>query len=75
MNPLPALALLLSMSLAQLSTNVDWPRVGNDPGASRYSPLDQINRDNVATLTTAWTYHTGELEEGARLAPMGGRTS
>jgi quinoprotein glucose dehydrogenase len=40
----------------------DWPRVGNDPGAMRYSPLDQINRSNVARLIPAWTYHTGELD-------------
>jgi quinoprotein glucose dehydrogenase len=28
----------------------------------RYSPLDQINRENVAQLKPAWTYHTNELE-------------
>lgn len=39
----------------------DWPRVGNDPGCMGYSELDQINRDNVARLRPAWTYHTGEL--------------
>ncbi|MEO8561661.1 MAG: pyrroloquinoline quinone-dependent dehydrogenase [bacterium] len=27
----------------------------------RYSPLTQIDRSNVAQLTRAWTYHTGEL--------------
>ena len=27
----------------------------------RYSTLQQINRDNVAQLRPAWTYHTGEL--------------
>lgn len=41
---------------------VDWPGVGNDPGCMRYSPLDQINRENVARLKPIWTYHTGELE-------------
>jgi quinoprotein glucose dehydrogenase len=41
---------------------VDWPGVGNDPGCMRYSPLDQINRENVKRLKPAWTYHTGELE-------------
>jgi quinoprotein glucose dehydrogenase len=44
--------------------NVDWPRVGNDAGCQRYSPLDEINRANVARLKPAWTYHTGELENG-----------
>jgi quinoprotein glucose dehydrogenase len=41
--------------------NVDWPRVGNDPGSMRYSSLSQINRSNVKRLKPAWTYHTGEL--------------
>jgi quinoprotein glucose dehydrogenase len=27
---------------------------------SRYSPLTEINRDNVSSLTVAWTFHTGE---------------
>jgi quinoprotein glucose dehydrogenase len=40
----------------------DWPRVGNDPGCTRYSGLDQINRQNVTRLKPAWTYHTRELE-------------
>src|SRR5919112_2238492 len=40
----------------------DWPGVGNDPGCMRYSPLDEIDRENVARLRPAWTYHTGELE-------------
>ena len=47
---------------AQGPGNVDWPGVGNDPGCMRYSSLDQIDRENVARLKPAWTYHTGELE-------------
>ncbi len=47
---------------AKKTTNVDWPRVGNDAGCMRYSPLDQIHRGNVAHLRPAWTYHTGELK-------------
>lgn len=38
----------------------DWPTTGGDPGNSRYSPLDQINRTNVVALRVAWTYHTGD---------------
>ncbi len=44
------------------SQAVDWPGVGNDPGCMRYSTLDRIDRDNVARLKPAWTYHTRELE-------------
>ena len=42
----------------------DWPNYANDPGGMRYSPLDQINRDNVSRLKVAWIYHTGELANG-----------
>ena len=42
--------------------NVDWPRVGNDPGCMRYSPLEEINRQNVTRLKPTWTYHTRELD-------------
>src|SRR5262249_24331238 len=40
----------------------DWPNTGNDKGATRYSPLKQINRNNVKNLKVAWTYHTGDAE-------------
>ena len=39
----------------------DWPVTGGEPGNSRYSALDQINRSNVVQLKPAWTYHTGDL--------------
>lgn len=56
---------LLELGLgARAADEVDWPRVGNDAGGTRYSPLDQIHRDNVAKLTPAWTYHTGEVRNG-----------
>src|SRR5262249_34938461 len=45
----------------QSTSNVDWPRVGNDPGCMRYSQLEQVNRGNVAQLKPVWTYHKGEL--------------
>ena len=38
----------------------EWRAYGHDVYGSRYSPLAQINRDNVPGLTVAWTYHTGE---------------
>jgi quinoprotein glucose dehydrogenase len=40
-----------------------WPQYGNDPGGTRYSPLDQVNRSNVNRLELAWTYQTGELAD------------
>ena len=32
----------------------EWPRYGGDSGTKRYSPLDQINMDNVSRLGVAW---------------------
>lgn len=43
----------------------DWPAYGRDAGGMRHSPLTQISRDNVDTLTLAWTYQTGELDRYA----------
>src|SRR5215471_6371542 len=43
----------------------DWPYYGGDAGGSRYSPLTQINRANVAQLKTAWEYHTGDVSDGS----------
>ncbi len=33
-----------------------WPTYGGDLGNSKYSPLDQINRDNVKDLAVAWVW-------------------
>jgi len=32
----------------------------------RYSPLTQINRDNVSKLKVAWVYHTGDVSDGKK---------
>jgi quinoprotein glucose dehydrogenase len=44
----------------EAGAQVGWPEYGGDPGGSRYSSLDQINRDNVGDLELAWTYRTGD---------------
>src|SRR5258707_581923 len=46
-------------------SSAEWPSYGNDPGGQRHSPLDQINRNNVAQLKVAWTYHTGDVSNGS----------
>ncbi len=43
---------------------VEWESYGRDPGGSRYSPLTQINRDNVRQLEVAWVYRTGDWSDG-----------
>jgi quinoprotein glucose dehydrogenase len=55
-------SLIACLALLQTPATVDWPGVGNDAGCMRYSRLSQINRENVARLKPAWTYHTGELQ-------------
>jgi quinoprotein glucose dehydrogenase len=37
----------------------EWTVYGG-PQGTRYSPLDQINLENVATLRVAWSFDTGE---------------
>lgn len=39
----------------------DWPSHARDAAATRYSPLDAINKKNVAGLQRAWVYHTGDI--------------
>ena len=52
-------SLMTRVVLGQLDG--EWASYGRDPGGTKYSPLSSINRKNVATLKTAWTYHTGDL--------------
>jgi len=49
-------------------TVADWPAYGNDPGGTRYSPLAQINRENVKQLKAAWVYRTGAINIKGRSA-------
>ena len=37
-------------------SGADWPMYGHDLASSRFSPLSQINPENVAKLTVAWSY-------------------
>ena len=46
----------------------DWPSYGNDPGAMRYSPLQQIRTENVERLKLAWTFRTGK--PGSEAVPI-----
>ncbi len=46
-----------------------WPIPGRDLAGSRYSPLDQINTENVKGLAVAWTFSLGVLR-GQEAAPI-----
>ncbi|HEV8147621.1 MAG TPA: PQQ-binding-like beta-propeller repeat protein, partial [Bryobacteraceae bacterium] len=53
---------MILLIAALLAADHDWPAYGRDAGGTRYSPLTQITRENVAKLKPVWEYHTGALE-------------
>ena len=71
--PVVAIGLLcavLPRAIAQNSnpagaTKDDWAYYGHDAGGMRYSPLTQINRENVTNLKVAWVFHTGDISDGS----------
>src|SRR3989338_9129606 len=49
------------LALGQTGTSVDngdWPVYHGNEFSQRYSPLDQINADNVGSLQIAWRFST-----------------
>ena len=54
---------------AMQQNQANWASPGRTNDLQRYSPLDQINTDNVGKLQVAWTFSTGVLRghEGAPL--------
>lgn len=49
------------LAFGQTGTSVnegDWPNIHGGASSQRYSPLDQINADNVAELEIAWSFST-----------------
>ena len=59
-SPVPPPALAVN-DVSPLRTGQDWPAYGGSFSARRYSPLKEINRDNVASLKRVWDFHTGDL--------------
>jgi len=60
----PDVALLTTLPAAAIpestASSPDWPSYNRALTSMRYSPLDQINRDNVAALRVLCTYDTKE---------------
>lgn len=54
-----ALAMLAGGAMASdaLKQSTDWQTSGHDLGGQRYSPLTQVNAQNVAKLQPAWSIH------------------
>ena len=55
----------LSASAQQGASGGEWRHYGGDLGSTKYSPLDQINRDNVGDLRIVWRWKTDNF--GPRL--------
>ncbi len=47
----------------------DWPLHGRTTREDRFSPLDQVRRENVSALGLAWSYATGTLR-GLEATPL-----
>jgi quinoprotein glucose dehydrogenase len=47
-------------SAQQGITGGEWPYYGGDAGSTKYSPLDQINKDNVGKLSIAWSWDSAD---------------
>ncbi|HEV8398758.1 MAG TPA: PQQ-binding-like beta-propeller repeat protein [Gemmatimonadales bacterium] len=58
---LGAAAAVATSCASPATPGADWRTTGGAPGNTRYSPLHQIDRANVAQLKVAWTYHSGDL--------------
>ena len=70
-----------AVGIAQSKTAAtDWPSTNYANTANRYSPLDQITAQNVATLEKAWSIHlkpagyTGRLREDEAIPLVIGNT-
>jgi glucose dehydrogenase len=52
----------------------EWRFYGGDQGSTKYSPLDQINRENVQKLKVAWSWDSPDLkilEQNSKLYTLG----
>lgn len=56
--PLRFASLQNGISVAQRIVNEEWLSYHNDTNGTHYSPLDQINRDNVQNLEVTWRWYS-----------------
>ena len=54
------LAILVMPPALRAQARVEWPTYGGDAGATKYSPLTDVNRRNVRRLTMAWRWAVAE---------------
>src|ERR1700730_15134889 len=71
-----SLACLLSTASIALAADPgaedpnNWPQYHRTSNAWRYSPLDQINKDNVSKLSVAWIAQGGDITMGIQETPL-----
>src|SRR3954451_8101325 len=64
---LRAVALIaIAAAALEAASDAGWPMHGGVDNI-RYSPLAQINRDNVAKLQVAWTYDSHDAFKGSEM--------
>ncbi len=59
-----AACLAAALAAGGASAADQWTAYGHDAGGTRFSPLSQIDRNNVGELKPAWTFHTGDIAKG-----------
>ena len=59
-------ALLAAILFPTLLSAQEWRFYAGDAGGTKYSPLKEINRENVQRLRPAWIFHTGDVSDGTR---------
>ena len=72
-----ATPVVLHAQVAGIQTEAaDWPTYNRDLAGTRYSPLTQINTENVSSLRQVWSYPlgrnhtTGDLGGGSQFTPL-----
>ena len=55
------IAIVVPMLAQQGAKNGEWRVYGGDEGSTRYSALDQINRENIKDLRVAWVWKSDSL--------------
>lgn len=52
------------------TSGIDWDAAGGNTGQTKFSILSQINKENVAQLEVAWTFHSGNQKGNVQINPL-----
>lgn len=48
----------------------DWDAAGGNLGQTKFSKLNQINKENVSELEVVWTFHSGNTKGNVQVNPL-----